>query len=515
MPIQKTPSGTPNTTTTGIGADQSVAPTKADPAKAKSTPAVGGGGNPAGVSQADLPTAKPKGGMKVGIPGLAMAAAQKQSAATKPSFELLPGRYPGAVSLPTVVTQVANGPEGQAQLKALIADIEQKTGIKPPPALVQAVLANPTRFGELLVATPAQMSAGVDGLNAAYKAGKLPELPPMAANLPSGFDLANIDKAPVTRPEAVMKELGPGLFQGDIKNDAISDKQAKRNIVMAEVFDRLAGNSNKPTADRFEVDYDGSTFTRLETFLDKLAANGHDVTVAFEHRVANFANLKAQAPDGSFLDVPAALLVRTGIKDETTGQEAVLPAVHSEMVISVDSSNVTKGPKLDAKTKWFQGISGTGFFPAELSQTPRWCGDKTSATLTGDKALEAVHLAGLTSDLINVSAKEQGLAVGGYGATGVCNDSVAVVQRALTGKTAAYPLLMRDGTLMAELQERLSDKNKLDDPEYKAIGAAIKALPSDVKLNDTARERAREGGMPWDEGKEPFQHVVDARQILA
>jgi hypothetical protein len=445
--------------------------------------------------------------------------------ASRSTFELLPGRYPDAVSLPDVLDQAATGPAGQKLIRGLVDHLKTSTGLNPPDALVNAVVAKPSRFAELLVATPAQMSAGVDALNVAYAAKKLPPLPPMPERLPNRFDVAKLGDFAVERPKGELKPLLPpttdpatgaaipGLFQGDVVNADLDDASAKQRMLVAEIFDRLANNADKTGSERFAVKYQGSSFTRLERFVDALRDNGHEVEVHFRHRVANFANLKTLGADGAVKDVPAALVVDTGVKD-AKGRPAMLPAVHSEMVVELRSTEATKGPKLDATLKWYQGISGTGFFPEGLFTTPAWCGNRESASLSGDDAARAIHMAGLTSDVINASAAAQDLAVGGYGATGVCNDSVAVVQHVMTGQTSAYPLLMRDETLFKELKTRLDTGNHFDVGDYAAIRDAIDALPSDVKPNPSAKARARTGGLPWAPGAEPFQHVVDARAAL-
>ena len=462
---------------------------------------------------ADLPTAPAaRGGQRVGIPGLAMV--QSQAAVDKAQvsvLELVPGRYPDAVSLPTMLKQLGSTPEGQAVVKGLLEKFTAQTGIPVPPAMVSAVLAKPERLVDVLAARPDQLAAGVDAVNLAYKSGKIADLPPMSRKLPATFDLAKLDAAPHARGPMEPKQLVPGLYQGDLPSD-LTEAQAKQNMVMAEVLDRLGSNASAPAGEKFHVKYGSQTYSRLDSFLKALVADGHTVEARVEHRVANFADLKTRAPDGTWLDVPAALLVKTGVKD-ASGEEAMVPTVHSELVFSIKRGPTTKGPGFDADVKWYQGISGTGFFPANLAKTPAWCGGKVADTFTGPKALEAASLAGLFSDMVNDVAAAQKLAVGGYGITGVCNDSVAVVQHAMTGRSTAYPLLMRDETLAGELSARVKDKDKRDDASYTRLAKSVKAVPSDAVANDSARARALES-MPWTAGTEPFAKTERSRVIL-
>ena len=142
------------------------------------------------------------------------------------------------------------------------------------------------------------------------------------------------------------------------------------------------------------------------------------------------------------------------------------------------------------------------------------CGKSTLAELKGDKALEAVKLAGVFTDVVQQSARKLDLYADGYGITGVCNDSVAVVQQAVTGRADAYPLLMKDEVLYGALKERLGDANKADDPTYREIRRAMKDLPSDVHANSSSRRRAL-ASLPWAAGKEPFVSSEEARRILS
>ncbi len=431
------------------------------------------------------------------------------------NFELVAGRYPEAVSLTTVLGAIGASPQGQAALGKVLDDLKARTGVDVPPELRAAVLSNPAALTRAMELTPGQLSQGIVGLNAAYQSGKIKKGEPAPNLLPQQFDLSKIDDVVAERPKAEVKELAPGLFQGDLPS-ATSDQQIKRNRVVAEVFGRLSNNASLPAGEKFSVTHNGKKFTGLDEFAKQLQADGYEVNVAFEQRVANFSNLKTVVPGSNppkFLDVPAPLMIKTGLKD-SLGKEAIVPAVHSEMVISIKAGPNARGPKFDADLKFYQGVSGTGFFPCNTTASPAWCGKSQQAALTGAKALEAISVAGAFTDVVNTTARAKNLYAGGYGITGVCNDSVAVVQQAVTGRADAYPLLMKDAVLNAALSERLGDANRADDPAYKAIRKAMRELPSDVRPNESQARRAL-ASLPWASGKEPFASSEEARRILS
>lgn len=430
------------------------------------------------------------------------------------SYELIPGRYAGTVSLPQVLQGLANSPQGGAATAKLLEQLQQRTGVALPPTVVTAVKANPAALTQALELTPEQMAGGISALNQAYRAGKVKAPAPRQELLPKTFDFADLESVNAPRPKSELKELAPGLFTGDVASKA-SDAQVKQNRVVSEIFNRLARNPTAAADQKFQVTLNGKSYTRTEDFLGALKKAGYDVSVRFDTRVANFAALKAAVPGTNppqLVDVPAPLMLKTGFKD-ASGKEAVVPAAHSEMMVFIKSGPNAQGPKLDATTRYFQGTGGTGFFPADVHAEPEWLGRASSATITGKDALKAVSIAGAFTDVAEDAAKRLNLYADGYGVTGVCNDSVAVVQQAITGAATQYPLLMNDDVLLGELKRRLSDGDRTGDATYRAIKKAIGELPSDTRPNPTAQRRAL-ASIPWEGGREPFQSTVDARRIL-
>lgn len=205
-------------------------------------------------------------------------------------------------------------------------------------------------------------------------------------------------------------------------------------------------------------------------------------------------------------------MLKTGIRD-AQGVEAVVPAGHSEMVFSFRATEATRGPKLSANTTFLQGTEGTGFSASNGYEVPAWLGLTTSAQLTQGKAAEALVYAGAFTDVVQAASKQLGLYAEGYGVTGVCNDSIAVIEQALVGKTSAYPLLMQDDTLLPQLEQRVRNSEAQAAGRYRRLAQAVRELPSDAQLNESSQERLL-ASFPWKRGEEPFASTVDARRIL-
>jgi hypothetical protein len=511
-----TPTSTTPATTTATTATATT-PTPTTPTPTGLDAATAAGPTPVATPIA----AAVAGGMSAIAARIAASTSTPSAASKPPLLELRPG-VPDAISVTTVLKQLASGPQAAAVVDGIAAQMKAQLGLDVDPTLLAAAKVNPEQLTNLLALTPQAMRMGFDALHTAHQArsstststaAATPAAPSKKQQLPKTLKTQNLDTIAVVRPEGELKPLAPGLWQGDVKNASLDDKAAKRNLVLAEIVDRLATNPTAARGETFTVEHNGSKYTNLKNFMAALVADGHTIEAEITHRVADFCSLKTKAPDGSILDVPAAMLVKTGFTDKD-GNEAVVPGVHSEIVFHVRSSSTTKGPKLDGDIKWYQGVPNTGFFACDLMRKSTWTGSVEATKLNQGQALQALGLAAVLGDVILDASAQKNLAMSGYGVTGVCNDSVAVVQHALTGGVTAYPLFMRDALLLPEIDKRLADKNRSDDGTLKALRASIVAVPSDDAASTTAKERARVS-IPWAPGQEPFQSTADARAILS
>jgi hypothetical protein len=447
------------------------------------------------------------------MPAMAMAVAKSKGPS---DFDLIANRYQNVIALPVVLEQIGKTPEGRATIAHLFEAFSAKTGVTFPPEAIEKVQDNPKLVMQVLEVTPKQMSVGIGQINEAYKLGKIKQPAPEPTYLPQKFDFANIAQVVSPPRVAELKQLAPGLFTGSLPS-AVSEPQIRNNRVMAETFRRLTGNAGLPADQQFEVTFQGKPYTRLNDFVGALRDAGYQVDVSFESRVANFTELKTVVPGSNpvqYLDVPAPVMARTGYRDGQNNN-ATLPVAHSEMNISVKAGPSTKGngPNIDADLRFFQGMGSTGFFAANLTALPEWLGHTSHGSLSGDKAADAINVASTYTRLINKISAEKNLYASGYGLTGVCNDSVAVVQQVVLGTSDQYPLLMKDALLTPVIGEMLHDADTSDDATLMRIQRAIATLDSDTSPNSSARRRAL-ASVPYAPGREPFSSTVQGIGIL-
>jgi hypothetical protein len=423
-------------------------------------------------------------------------------------FELKPSAMRHSVGLNQILQAIPNTPEGKGAIQNVLGMLQAQTGITLPQEQVEAILEDPTRLTDVLKLDPAAMSQGFKALNAHHAMNSQETgAVPTEANVSRSVNLDDMDSIAWERPEVAPKQIAPGLWQGSLPSD-LPDAQAKTNSIVANTLDQLARNADAPEGEKFQATYKGEQFDNIDGFLQALKNDGHEVEVVAVQRVANFADLKTKGPEGQWMDVPAPLFVDTGIEG-ADGETANVPAIHSELVLRIRNHDNPEG--INADVKWYQGIERTGFYPVGLTAQPEWAGWDERPVATGDKAIETMRLAGLFADVVSDTAAEQGLARGGYGMTGVCNDSVALIEHAITGSTQAYPLLMQDERLLPELQERLQGSNAAD---AQRLMDSVRALPSDSTPNETQQERALKS-IPWGEGNAPFVSTEHARNILS
>lgn len=434
-------------------------------------------------------------------------------------FALIPGRYPGTVGLPDVLNQFVRSPEGQAAISHLFVMIKAQTGVEVPAALAEKVKKNPNLLLNALELSPADMKNSVALINQAYHAGKLKPVAARQMQLPQKFDFATYDGVPKLPVTSDVKQIAPGLYQGDDANPNITAASAKANRVMAETLQRLAHNPSLPAAEQFEVTYQGAPYTSVTRFIEALKADGFAVKVAFVARTANFGALKVLAPGSTpeaprYLDVAAPLMMKTGHRD-ASGKEALLPSTHSAMTISMSKT----GSKLNSNTQFYQGTTGTGFFASDLHTVPAWLGMASQGEFTAADAVKAIDVAGVYTNMADKVASQLGLYAGGYGVS-VCNDSVAAVEQVVRDQTPPrYPLMMQDSVYTKALTGMLADGDTSDDARVRELQAAIAKLPSDADLSTIgsgAAQRARAlASIPYPAGQEPFGSTVVAKKILS
>jgi hypothetical protein len=366
-----------------------------------------------------------------------LASAQSAEALRAASAALFDGMRTGAVLEAPAPASAATGPLSLSDLARLLsqdptAADELLDLLVAKAGALGAVLDTPQRRAELKEALrradPAvldrfpTMTAAQAGAAASLYASRQGVTPD--PKRPAELALA-LPGAPADPPkDAFLKPLGHGLLYGDETLTGAPAAWADSKSV-ADALNFLAANDPAAPAGFLA---DGRRFATVEGWLGSLLASGHAVSVGDVRLYANFGDLRLETPAGR-REVATPTLLDTGV-DLPSGRRLVVPVTHSELDVRIS------GPRVNASLAFYFGIDGRAAFRAQDTTNQSWVGGRVVRTWGGADAAKLLERAGWVSRELAAKAKAFGLAMGGYGPLGDCNDANAFV----TGD-AAYGML--------------------------------------------------------------------------
>jgi hypothetical protein len=285
----------------------------------------------------------------------------------------------------------------------------------------------------------------------------------------------------------------------------ISAREVKTRSAFGEILDRLALNPSMAERDRFAVVFRGAAYSDFDAFVEAIVRSGHGIECDVSNEVADFVHLMLRQPDGTFREVQTDVRIRTGYFTPE-GTEIIIPAVHSHLIFRFT------GPDVTTAVEFYQGTHGTHFYPSLVVKGESWVGIRNSATYGGDEAVKALRAAGLYLDVLQGITREDALFAGGYGQSGVCNDSVAVIEMLLGGRATVYPLLIDKQRVRTYLDALIQGRPAMA-ARYREIDRAVRQIPSDVTPNPTQPQRILDS-IPYGPGRTPYPGFNDARRTF-
>lgn len=353
----------------------------------------------------------------------------------------------GHVTLDQLVRELSRDPRAVAKVDALLADMGTRPGAgalltSEQKAKLRERLLAALKSGDVsgLERTPAltvaEMGLATTVLNAASTATAQPTSAPGGLG---GGPPARVVKAPLGIPvgapaatpaPGTPAQPGPlaalGITKRDVP-DADLMSRAADSARMAEVLNALA--LNPPERPRTIIDHEGRSAATPQELLQALRATGHTVVVRDARMFADFAGLTSHGRD-----VAASMWADTELAVPGRGTLKV-PVTHSQHEL------VVRGPRVNVDVSFFMGIDGEAKFRPMTDARAEWTGRRVAQEYTGDRAVEAVRLAGEVRRAFEEKrAQNPQLPYGGYFTLGVCNDSNAMIEHGLNGRTTLYPL---------------------------------------------------------------------------
>jgi hypothetical protein len=253
--------------------------------------------------------------------------------------------------------------------------------------------------------------------------------------------------------DGLVSELGAGVVRGDGANSELAPMHAESQR-MADLLNRLSMNGLDGTATATAV-IDGKTATTPQELVQALATTGHSILVSDARYFANFGHFHYKGQD-----VMMPFFVDSQIVIPGTKRSLLVPVSHAEYEWEI------RGPKINADVSWYFGIDGKAEFRTMDTLDQPWVLGRHAHEYRNADAVEVTRLVGRMS----VAYAHQHLArpqlsFGGYYALGVCQDSVAAIEKKMTGKATLFP--------------NTADAALFDDSRDAEINTLIQAIPKD------------------------------------
>lgn len=253
--------------------------------------------------------------------------------------------------------------------------------------------------------------------------------------------------------EGIVTNLGAGVVRGDGPNPELAPEHAESQR-LADLLNRLSLNGTDGHAIAM-ASIQGHSATTPEGLIEALTATGHTVEVYDARYFANFGHFHYKGQE-----VMMPFFVDAQILIPGTKRPLLVPVSHAEYEWHV------RGPRVNADVSWYFGIDGKAEFRTMDTQDQAWVLGRHAHTYTGADALEVTRLAGrMTVAYLHLHAAHPELPFGGYYALGVCQDSVAAIEKKMTGHATLFP--------------NTADDALFNDPRDAEVNALIDAIPKD------------------------------------
>ena len=348
-------------------------------------------------------------------------------------------------------------------------------------------------------------------------------------------------------PTLLNESLLPDLYLGWGDAQCTHTKQEiLRNRLLCVLLNRLGYNyyrlsQTKPAKSGTKTDCaefvvcmkrNKPEIRRPHEFVDALVKAGHKVSVCPRTALTTFGNaVCVKERDGTFTNIPIAFFLESGYED-ADGRDVYTHLVHTGVDLDIEGPLV--GKRADGKPnrcniQHYIAIEGLCGWHSNHNADVPWVqavsfnGKPYESKAT---ALEAVRASALSAVVLNAVGTEMNLPFGGYGLTGVCSDSTALVDMAATNKFATnVQQLTSTGRFLCHMRRRMEKlRNKLAvHKELKrdtdALGRLMQATmtvgsdlhPTPAQAGDSARRMSK--CMPANDDV-PFQLNVESMKRM-
>jgi len=182
---------------------------------------------------------------------------------------------------------------------------------------------------------------------------------------------------------------------------------------------------------------EGKALIRPDELVQGLLDSGHTLVAGSKQHITSFGiGLCVKEEDGSWSSIPLGMFFQTGYADES-GKEVHTSMPHGGMELNISGPLVgtdENGNSNKCSLANFMAIDGMAGWHSNEYVDAKWLDYVQAGKEHRNEAvLDVVRMEGLLSTVLNATGTELDLPFGGYGLTGVCNDSAALLDQALEG----------------------------------------------------------------------------------
>lgn len=445
----------------------------------------------------------------------------------------IPSIVPSTMTLNEFFVNHVKEEERAKLLDVFWATLKDKLKVDLPETFKESAIEELDSFPRGLALTPKQLKQGILSIHKLLELKKI-KVPPKKPKyvtkgtflfdfIPSKNSVASSWPIYSQTEVAIVSPKSKPIYNGEKaklflgvkkKNEDISEEQFKRSVILAEILNRLAENVFRSSARKFMVATPKSSGSEavflndnIWSFIKSLETH-FDLEMYTYDRVANFIESYAMV-DEKYIDIIAPVEVKTGLKVD--GHQVVFPAVHGEFQIRLINK---ESKKLFTYVRWYQGVSGNGFFPLNPYYMPKWTGGVKGKEYGGKALRTQIDILGHYSSLINQLVGDQPF--GGYGITGVCLDSVEVTELLFRKDDSKddikvvpkrFPLLVGAPFIISKIDELdESQFNKESAQIFQRIKEVLKEIPRDYTDTVFDQEELKKrvlSSSPYLPGQEP------------
>lgn len=279
------------------------------------------------------------------------------------------------------------------------------------------------------------------------------DLGPYTLDHAERVDLDKPSKLPGFTTEGIVSDLGRDVVRGDDANSRLAPLHSESQR-LADVLNRLSLNA-LDGAPKATAELAGKNATTPQALIQALTDSGHTVVVWDARYFANFGHFHYKGQD-----VMMPFWVSSQIKIPGTQRTLLIPVSHAEYEWEI------RGPKINADVSWYFGVDGKAEFRTMDTLDQSWVLGRHAHEYRSADAVEVTRLVGvMTVAYMHQHHAHPELPFGGYYTLGVCQDSVAAIEKKMTGHATLFPNTV-EGALF-------------DDPRDAEVNALITAIPKD------------------------------------